>query len=206
MGYVVVVLAQTVVLPIVFGIATLRSHETAVVVATFGRWFLFWGIGTRLALAGLVQVVKPNFTTQEILGDAPQKGANLVTRELGFANLAIGTGSIVGTFAGGGVAAAVTGGLYMGVAGVMHLGKRDMNLKEHVATWTDLLMAAAMAAYVVAASSYGARVLARRLADVAAEGGAERARRSVADALGDLGHREILAAEQILRHGHPPRE
>ena len=35
---------------------------------------------------------------------------------------------------------------------------------------------------------------------------AERARRAVADALGDLGDSEILAAEQIPRDGHPPGE
>jgi hypothetical protein len=150
MGYVIVVLAQTLILPVVFGIATLPSHDAWVMVATFGRWFLFWGVGTRLALAGTVQLLKPDFTTESILGTRPDAAANQVTQELGFANLAIGIGGIVGTFLGGGLAAAITGGLYLGAAGVRHLGKRGMNVKERVATWTDLLVLVAMAAYATA--------------------------------------------------------
>jgi hypothetical protein len=150
MGYIAVVLAQTLILPIVFGLVTIESHETWAMVATFGRWFLFWGIGTRLALAGIVQLVKPDFTTESILGGTPHASANQVAQELAFANIAMGTGAIVGTFVGGGLAAAITGGLYMGIAGARHLGKRGINTKEHVATWTDLLMLVTMAAYAVA--------------------------------------------------------
>jgi hypothetical protein len=39
-----------------------------------------------------------------------------------------------------------------------------------------------------------------------AERGAEGARRAVADALGDVGKPEVVAAEQIPRDGHPPGE
>jgi hypothetical protein len=149
MGYIAVVLLQTVVLPSIFGACTLASHAPLDVLATFGRWFLFWGVGTRLALAGVVQIAKPDFTTSTILGEA--SAASLTTRELGFANLATGGGAIVGTFLGGGLAAAVTGGAYMACAGFGHLGtSKPMNAKERVATWTDLLIFAAMIAYVVA--------------------------------------------------------
>jgi|JI10StandDraft_1071094.scaffolds.fasta_scaffold1016312_1 hypothetical protein len=150
MGYVVVVLAQTVILPVVFGMATLDAYDPWVMSATLGRWFLFWGVGTRLALAGIVQLVKPDFTTQSLLGGAPHAAADQVTRELAFANLAMGLGGIVGSFVGGALAAALTGGFYLGAAGVRHLGKRGMNVKETVATWTDLLVCAAMIAYAAA--------------------------------------------------------
>ena len=49
-----------------------------------------------------------------------------------------------------------------------------------------------------------ARVAARRLPDMAAEGGAERARRTVADAARDLIERQGAAAEQVLGDSHPP--
>ena len=150
MGYVVVVLAQTVILPILFGCAKLAAHDGWTIVETFGRWFLFWGVGTRLALAGTVQLIKPDFTTQAILGGDSHSGAKLVTQELGFANLAMGLGAIAGTFLGGGLAAAITGGLFMGIAGARHLGQRGQNVKERVATCTDLLVFVAMAAYAVA--------------------------------------------------------
>lgn len=150
MGYIAVVLAQTVVLPVVFGLATLASHDTWAIAGTFGRWFLFWGVGSRLVLAGVVQIVKPEFTTESILGGSPQAGANQVAQELGFADLAMGIGGCVGTFLGGGLAAAITGGLYMGIAGMRHVVKRDANVREQVATWTDLLVFATMIAYAAA--------------------------------------------------------
>jgi len=30
-----------------------------------GRWFVFWGIGVRLGLAGMRQVLQPGFTVRE---------------------------------------------------------------------------------------------------------------------------------------------
>jgi hypothetical protein len=146
MGYVVVVLAQTLVLPLIFTVATLGAHDVWTVVGTFGHWSLFWAIGTRLLLAGIVQVVKPEYTTETIHGEKP----SLAAQELGFANVAMGIGGIVGTFVGGALAAAITGGLYMGIAGVRHLGNRGMNARERVATWTDLLVFGAMAGYALA--------------------------------------------------------
>lgn len=155
MGYIAVVLLQTLILPLCFGAFALESHATLDVLATFGRWFLFWGVGTRLALAGIVQVAKPDFTTSAVLGESSAT-ASLTARELGLANLAMGAGAIVGTFGGGGLAAAVTGGAYMAFAGAGHLGKSAAkNAKERVATWTDLLIFAAMAAYVVALLAAG---------------------------------------------------
>ena len=49
-----------------------------------------------------------------------------------------------------------------------------------------------------------AGVAAWRLAHVPAERGAEGAGRAVADAFGDLGERDVVAAEQILCDGHAP--
>src|SRR5688500_15829970 len=47
-------------------------------------------------------------------------------------------------------------------------------------------------------------VVARRLAHVPAERGAEGARRSITDAFGDLVESNVVAAEQILGDGHAP--
>ena len=55
-----------------------------------GKWFTFWGVGARLFLAGLNQVFRPSFTAEEIfeIGDP---AVLPIVREIGFANLAIGT-------------------------------------------------------------------------------------------------------------------
>jgi hypothetical protein len=41
---------------------------------------------------------------------------------------------------------------------------------------------------------------------VPAERGAEGARRAIADAFGDFGHAEVVAAEQVFCDGHAPGE
>src|SRR5580658_8910373 len=59
------------------------------VVFLVGRWFVFWGVGVRLTLAGLRQFFQPTFTAREIFhleGDE----ALLLVRELGVANTATG--------------------------------------------------------------------------------------------------------------------
>jgi hypothetical protein len=147
--YVILVLAQTVVLPVVSGaIELLISGGDPTEV--FGRWFLFWGVGTRLLVAGVSQILRPAFTVQNILGE-PNAGAGQIAQELGFANVAIGIGAIVAAFVPGwGVPVAIVGGLFLGLAGFRHIGKLHPNLKEIVATWTDVLVFVAMAVYVIA--------------------------------------------------------
>jgi hypothetical protein len=152
--YIFLVLLQTLVLPLASGTIQLAvAHGDPI--STYGVWFLFWGVGTRLAVAGVSQIIRPSFTVQNILG-AENAGAAQITQELGFANLAIGIGAIVATFVGGwGIPLALAGGLFLGLAGIRHLPKRHPNAKESVATWTDLLMLVVMAIYVVHAILIG---------------------------------------------------
>jgi len=54
-----------------------------------GKWFVFWGVGVRLATAGARQAINPRYTAETILGlKTPEP--QVVIRELGFANLALG--------------------------------------------------------------------------------------------------------------------
>ena len=147
--YIVLVLAQTLVLPLVSGtIELLVAGGDPLLV--YGRWFLFWGVGTRLLVAGISQTARPGFTIQNILG-APNPGADQIAQELGLANLAFGVAGVVCAFVPGwGPGAAIAGGLYLGLAGFRHLSKRHPNAKEIVATWTDLLVFVVMVVYVVA--------------------------------------------------------
>jgi hypothetical protein len=146
--YIVVVLLQTVVLPIISGAIELVmiGGDGALVV---GRWFLFWGVGTRLLLAGAVQVLRPAFTTRNVLGGT-DAGSLLIVQELGAANLAMGVVAVIGAFVPGwAAAAAIPGGLFLGQAGLRHIAKPDKGQEERVATWTDLVVAAMMALFVV---------------------------------------------------------
>ncbi len=147
--YVAVVLLQTLVLPVASGAAELILRGGDPVLA-LGRWFLFWGVGTRLLLAGAVQVVRPGFTARDILGaDAGAGGALHIVQELGFANLAMGALAAIGAFVPvWWVPAALPGGAFLGQTGLRHVAKAGKGLEERVATWTDLLVAGAMLAFV----------------------------------------------------------
>lgn len=48
----------------------------------FGIWWAFWGVGIRLLVAGISQLVNPGRTAQGILG-GKDAGAELVVHELG---------------------------------------------------------------------------------------------------------------------------
>ena len=87
MGYFIVVIAQTIVLPIVSAIIELATSGGDPILV-FGMWWVFWGVGTRLLLAGLVQVSGKG-PTSEILGSTTASTAEKqLTRELGTANVA----------------------------------------------------------------------------------------------------------------------
>jgi len=127
--YVAAVLLQTLVLPVASGAAELILRGGDPVLA-LGRWFLFWGVGTRLLLAGAVQVVRPGFTARDILGDdadadADAGGARHIVQEPGFANLAMGalaaSGALVPAWW---VPAALPGGAFLGQAGLRHVAAR----------------------------------------------------------------------------------
>lgn len=146
--YVAVVLLQTLILPLASGTVELVASGGDPILV-FGRWFLFWGVGTRLVLAGAVQVVRPAFTMRDILGHA-DPGTLVVVQELGFANLAMGTLGVIGAFTPDWwAAAAIPGAIFLGQAGLRHVLRPEKGLEERVATWTDLLVAAVMVVFLV---------------------------------------------------------
>ena len=113
-----------------------------------GTWFVFWAVGVRLLTAGVRQVVKPGLTSEGILG-IPGREAWLLVRELGFANIAIGTIGILSLWnAGWRPAAALAGGLFLVAAGVLHAVKSHRDTEENVAMVSDLVIGLLMLVYV----------------------------------------------------------
>lgn len=139
MGYFIVVIAQTVVLPLLSGgiqLATVGGDPVPV----FGMWWVFWGIGTRLLLAGIVQASGKGTTAQILGAAAPSVQETQLTRELGTANIAMGLTGLLALIPGWALPTGLAGALFLLFAGVMHVAKKDKNAKERVATWTDLLV------------------------------------------------------------------
>jgi uncharacterized protein DUF6790 len=148
--YVLIVIALMLALPLISIVAqiiltdhgALQSASNLVVVA---KWYVFWAVGVRLSLAGLRQIIQPRYTAETILGF---KGSDALffVRELGFANVAMGSVAIASLFAPSWVTpAAMLGAIYYGLAGIIHCFHKDRNKLENVALVSDLFAAVVLA-------------------------------------------------------------
>lgn len=115
-----------------------------------GKWFVFWAVGARLFIAGVRQIAKPRYTAETILGiRAPE--AQLVVRELGFANFAlglVGLGSLI--VPAGRMLAVVSGAVFYGLVGINHLLHRSRNPLQSVAMISDVVACAALSIFAIA--------------------------------------------------------
>jgi hypothetical protein len=120
---------------------------TLPIVAVLGKWLVFWGVGVRLLLAGARQITQPSFTVQKILGVTDERSFVLV-RQLGFANIALGTIAVASLIIKSWVMpAAVAGAIFLGLAGVNHMRQSERNSRENLAMFTDLVLAALLALF-----------------------------------------------------------
>jgi hypothetical protein len=147
--YVVLVILLLGVLPAGSVIAEQQVwHSTLPLMVLIGKWFAFWAVGARLFLAGLRQSLQPTFTAREIFA-IQSEDAFPIVRELGLANIAMGTLGLVSLVLPQATeAAALVGGLYYGLAGTLHLFRGNKNFYERFAMVTDLMIFALFAVYV----------------------------------------------------------
>ncbi len=112
-----------------------------------GKWFVFWGVGVRLFLAGIRQVAQPQFTAVDIFA-IKDRAALAIVREIGFGNLAMGTLGLL-TLARPAwlIPAAIVGGLYYGLAGVGHLLRGERNFAENAALVSDFFIFVVLAVF-----------------------------------------------------------
>ncbi|MEZ5608461.1 MAG: DUF6790 family protein [Burkholderiaceae bacterium] len=136
--YYVMISLLMLVLPLLCIAAECLYFGAALDAALVAKWFAFWAVGWRLFLAGAKQMAQPRYTAREILGLKSDESLILV-RELGFANVAIGLVGVLSLWVPSWrLAAAFAGGLFYGLAGVMHVLKGHRNRLENVAMISDL--------------------------------------------------------------------
>lgn len=124
-------------------------HPDQAVMLSIGRWFVFWGLGVRLFLAGLKQVSQPEFTARDIF-QITDPDATKIVSELGYANLSIGLIALASlALPDWTAAAALAGGLFLGLDGIGHVRNSNRNLGESVAMLSDLFVALVCASYLV---------------------------------------------------------
>jgi hypothetical protein len=146
--YFAMILALMVVLPAASVIyEVVQSQGATAWIPLIGKWFVFWGVGVRLAIAGMLQVFAPRFTSETL--QVKDEAAYKLVRELGFGNLAIGvTGLLSLPLPVWTLAAAMCGGLFYGFAGAQHTFTRKRTTNESWAMWSDLWLFAVMAVFV----------------------------------------------------------
>jgi hypothetical protein len=114
-----------------------------------GRWFVFWSVGVRLALAGLRQFFQPAFTAKEIFHMTSDEALPVV-RELGAANTATGiVGLLSLEFPAFIVPIAISACIFYGVAGARHMVERDRSRNENIALVSDIFLFMVLAAFLV---------------------------------------------------------
>ena len=149
--YAIMAIGLMVVIPLVSVIAEFILTQGADLLLLIGKWFTFWGIGARLLIAGINQVVRPDFTATNIFGIKDPAARPIVT-ELGNANLAFGLIGILSLpFPGFLMPAAVAGGLFLALDGLLHIRSKDRSRNEMIALVTDLVVPIAVVIYLVGA-------------------------------------------------------
>lgn len=115
-----------------------------------GRWFVFWGVGVRLLIAGVRQIARPELTATGIFG-VTDRAAFPLAQELGFWNLAIGLLGMVSLKRPDWLPPiAIAGMLFYGMAGTLHVTNPSREFSENVAMISDLAMALLLLAFLVA--------------------------------------------------------
>jgi hypothetical protein len=114
-----------------------------------GKWFVFWGAGVRLSLAGLRQILQPRFTAETIFHIESDVVLPFV-RELGVANLSTGIVGIASLFRPDFVLPiAIIAAIFYGVAGVRHATDRVRGKNQNIAMVSDIFVSLIYLAYIV---------------------------------------------------------
>lgn len=122
--------------------------------ASFGwplicKWIVFWCVGIRLFTAGIKQASNPEYTASNIF-KFKAKESLVVIRELGFANIALGVMGILSVInTNWRSIAAITGGIFFGLAGVQHLFKKPDSRNELIAMISDLYVFVIALLYII---------------------------------------------------------
>ncbi len=140
--YALIVLALMLILPIASSLLEVFLDNHGIfALSVFLKWFVFWPVGVRLLLAGLRQIIQPRYTAETILGlKSPE--VQIVVRELGFANVAIGS---IGTLSLAApdwiVPAGLAGAIFYLLAGINHALHKPRNRNQNFAMVSDLSIA-----------------------------------------------------------------
>lgn len=140
-------------LPLISLLVEHALHPEEALLFLVGRWFVFWGVGVRLTVAGVRQFFQPAFTAKQIFHMSGDEALPLV-RELGISNFAMGAVGLLSLAVPSFVLpVSISGGLFYGVAGIQHIRRQGRSRNENIAMVGDLFLFALLAVFVIASST-----------------------------------------------------
>jgi hypothetical protein len=147
--YIIIVTVLTFIVPSIGAAVEHFTSGAPQIFEVFCKWFIFSAVGLRLFLAGIRQTLKPEFTAKQIFHiDNPDSLPIVI--ELGFANLCFGLVGIISFFKPEWrIVSAFASGLYYGLAGLLHLLRKQVGTNEKFALWTDLIIFAVLLVYFI---------------------------------------------------------
>ena len=104
------------------------------------KWFVFSGVGLRLGSAGIKQLINPDFTAKVIFKMKDEQSIAVI-KEIGLANICFSVIGLISLFVPSfRLPAAISGGLYFGMAGFLHVFKVKDSSEEFFAMISDLFI------------------------------------------------------------------
>jgi hypothetical protein len=151
--YFISVLLFMLLLPLVSVIINIHRDGLPFTLLLAGKWLIFWAIGVRLFIAGIRQATKPAFTAQQIFHISGSDSFPVI-RELGFANICLGLIGMLSILQSAWrMPVALAGGLYFGLAGMLHVFKKLESRNEVIALVSDLYIFLIMLLYLLTSSN-----------------------------------------------------
>ena len=118
-------------------------------ISLIGKWFIFYAIGCRLLTAGLRQAIKPAFTAGTIF-NIKDKESFVIIRELGYANICTGLTAIISLMIPQWrIVIAFSGGLFLGLAGLLHIVRKPDNSNELIPLFSNMFILLIMVVYLI---------------------------------------------------------
>lgn len=147
--YIAVVALTMLILPLVSIAIDYDLHPSASsIVFLVGRWFVFWGVGVRLALAGMRQFFQPSFTAKQIFHSTSEDVLPII-RELGLANFSAGVVALISLIMPSFIfPSAIFAVIFYGVAGLRHIAERSRSFNENLAMVSDIFIAIVLMIFV----------------------------------------------------------
>ncbi len=145
--YLLVLFVLMFVFPLLSVFFEYRIRKTPLDPGLIGKWFVFWSIGVRLFIAGIGQIARPGIAVLRIFHSREDRGPGI--RELGLATISMGImGMLSLIFDEWRPLAAITGGLFFGLAGLQHLFRKPGSFHDIAAMVTHQLIAVIMMMYL----------------------------------------------------------